>query len=132
MDFVDVLKHKQRMCDHYYPKCLCHKCPLSGMNNNGEGFIGCAEFCMRRPEEAQTIIMNWVEEHPFKTNREVAQEILTEKFGDIFDVSQLGCGLLRKDCPNENTTEKIVCNECDEHNFWDREYKEVSEDAIRN
>ncbi len=127
MEFVDVMRNKQRMCDHYYPNGSCHKCPLSGMhNNNGEDYITCAEFCMQRPKEAQTIIMNWVKEHPFKTNREVAAEILTEKFGDIFNASQFGCGLLKEECP------AIACEECDVHDFWDQEYKEVPKDANGN
>ncbi len=127
MEFVEVMKHKQRMCDHYYRKSLCHKCPLSSINsNNGKGFLGCAEFCTKYPKEAQTIIMNWTKEHPFKTNREVAEEVLTEKFGDIFDVSQLGCSFLKEPCG------AITCTECDIHDFWDQEYKEVPKDANGN
>lgn len=124
MEFVEVMRYKQLMCNHYYPKGLCHKCPI-GKDNNGKLF-NCYKFVSSYPEEAQTIIMKWVKEPPFKTNREVAEEILTEKFGDIFDVSQFGCGLLKAGCG------AITCEECDIHNFWDREYKEVSEDAIRN
>lgn len=123
MEFVEVMKHKQRLCDN---TIRCSKCPLSCVDNNNGRNCGCTEFCTTYPEEAEKKIMHWAEENPIKTNREVAEEILTEKFGDVFDVSQFSCSLLKEGCG------AITCEECDIRNFWDQEYKGVSEDANGN
>lgn len=129
MEFVEVMKIKERICD-YYDRTRCMEC-LLGKANNGKR-VGCPIFITKYPEEAQKIMMKWAEEHPVKTNRQVFIEAMHEKFGDAFNPNKLqvvlegnGCTLFNGDCDGN-------CKTCDQYNFWNYEYKEVEKDAIGN
>ena len=65
MEFVDVMKIEERICD-YYGRTRCMEC-LLGKANNGKR-VDCPTFITKYPEEAQEIMMKWAEEHPIKTN----------------------------------------------------------------
>lgn len=127
MEFVEVMKHRKRMCNSIR---ACQYCPLYS-GNNGISVI-CHDIIITHPEEAEKIIMKWAEEHPIKTNRQVFEEVLKEKFGDTFDMPRLmgrlnTCNIYSEKCPvNDN------CKTCDQKKFWDKEYKEVEKDAVSN
>ena len=107
-DFVEVLKHKRRMC--YCRKCS--ECPMSTMNN-GE-YVSCDIFMSKHPENAEEIIMEWAKENPAKTNADKFKEV----FGvDIYYTNEHRCSGIQ--CPNYS-----VCDKCEYKNFWEQEYKE--------
>ena len=123
MEFVEVAKAKARMCASIMK---CTSCPLSNFNN--ETGLNCETLINECPEKAEEIIMKWAEENPVKTNRQVFEEALREKFGDTFDISKLvgliarlnTCQIYRNSCPDVDD-----CFECSQKKFWDEEYKEV-------
>lgn len=53
-EFVEVMKKKKEMCEHYG---VCVRCPLYEISNNFE--IGCGPFTRCYPQEAEKIIMDW-------------------------------------------------------------------------
>ena len=125
MEFVEVIKQKERMCEG-----LCYDCPLSSRNNGT--LLVCKELIKNYPEEAEEIIMKWAKEHPIKTNRQVFMEVMQEKFGDILNPNKLHnmldnycCVLFNGDCDGN-------CKTCDQNKFWDKEYEEVTKDASSN
>lgn len=126
MEFVEAIEIVDRMCSYHFDNYICIKCPLDKSNNGKD--LYCNKFINAHPKEAEEIIMKWAEEHPIKTNRQAFEEVLKEKFGDTFDVSEFDCRLLKQHCPKNN----IPCEECDIGNFWNKEYKEVSKDASSN
>lgn len=127
MEFAEVMKPKGRLCDS---NAQCSNCILSSYNNGKD--IDCGKFMTTYPEEAEKLIMKWAEEHPIKTNKQVFEEVLKEKFGDTFDMPRLmgrlnTCNIYSEKCPvNDN------CKTCDQKKFWDKEYHEVEKDAVSN
>ena len=63
MEFVEVMKHKGRLCNGIEQ---CSKCILSSDNNRKD--VACSDFMVIYSEEAEKLIMKWAEEHPIKTN----------------------------------------------------------------
>lgn len=65
-EFVWVMKQAKRMCDHYYVKAECPKCPLS-RDNTECGHSLCIEISSISAGEAAEIeraVMAWAAEHP--------------------------------------------------------------------
>ena len=96
----------------------CEKCPMHPVCSSGG-----SKFA--NVHDAIEFVEKWGKEHPVKTNYEVLAETLKEKFGDTLNLNVLnaminerGCELLNRDCDGN-------CNTCDQHDFWDKEYKEV-------
>lgn len=87
----------------------CSKCPLNG-------------YCPVAIEDALDaieVVEKWAEEHPIKTNGQVLEDTLKEKFGDIFDVSKFSCSMFKdRHCD-------VDCVDCEFFKFWNSEYKEV-------
>lgn len=114
MEFAEVMKQKGRLCDITE---RCDECCISTDNNGKDK--SCSDFMSTYPEEAEKLIMEWAEEHPIKTNRQVLEEVLKEKFGDLFDVRLFGCAQFKnRHCVKE-------CGNCEFYNFWNRQYKEA-------
>ena len=113
-EFTEVIRNKKRMC----ASCNnCEGCPISSDNNGAN--ITCNPFMMNYPQEAEEIILKWAEEHPIKTNADVAKEFLLEKIG--FDMTELNidfnkCSYIR--CKESD------CDNCKYKGFWEQEYKE--------
>jgi hypothetical protein len=127
MEFVEVMKHKQRMCRTIG---ACKYCPLSSSNNRTS--VICGDVIKEYPERAEEIIIKWAKEHTAKTNKQVFIEIMQEKFGDIFNPNKLYsmldnycCVLFNRDCDGN-------CKTCDQNKFWDKEYEEVNKDESGN
>lgn len=116
-EFVEVMKHKKRMCDTLY--CKGHKCTKCQMDfeNNGK-FLDCRTFVIDYPQEAEEIIMKWAKENPVKTNADVFRET----FGHEIAKNPHGCSGIN--CPNE----QYVCDSCTLNGFWNKEYKEPKGD----
>lgn len=110
-EFVEVMKQKRRMCEHYE---YCINCPISDIRKRSE-FCG-APSNMTNPQEAESIIMDWAKEHPVMTRK--------EKFKEIFGIEpNYGCPLFNTDeCKLHN------CDECHE-DFWNQEWKNPKEKA---
>lgn len=105
MEFVKVMKAKERMCGFY--KGRCAECGLSFQNN---GKSKCSSFCTQYPQQAEKIILHWEEEHPVQTN--------ADKFKEVFGRTPMACVFEDYDCNCEK------CNECYLADFWQQEYKE--------
>lgn len=109
--FVEVAKAKERMCNTH--NTICNGCDLLNFFPDGD----CEEMCLKFPEQAQEIIMQWAKEHPAKTNADKFKEV----FGYNIDPSI--CGKL-EDCNGR-------CGECELDSFWQQEYKEQGNDKDR-
>ena len=59
-EFVDIIKIKKRVCNG-----TCHRCPISSYNNVRR--VGCEEFILKHPEEAEEILLKWANDHPEPT-----------------------------------------------------------------
>jgi hypothetical protein len=121
MEFVEVMKHKQRMCNSVG---VCWHCPLF-TNNNGSNII-CEEFIRTYPEKAEEIIMKWAEKHPIKTNKDKFDEIFSDFPVDIERMTEQ----CKYDCPNYPNC--YGCNRKEAIEFWDKEYEEVNKDESSN
>lgn len=112
-EFAEVMKQKARMCDYNYHKAGCVSCPLSGHNNSLSK--SCGVLFKDHPKQAEEIIMQWVKEHPIKTNKDKFEEV----FGKLNELNMTTA----YDCVG------IACNgrncvTCEDNGFWNREYKE--------
>lgn len=62
MEFKEVVKIRDRMCEHYVNGCS--HCP---MYLNKIRDMSCNDFIMTFPASSEKIISTWAEEHPQKT-----------------------------------------------------------------
>ena len=83
-EFKRVMREKARMCKQIG---VCNKCPLSVSSNKANMF--CDTFMRERPEEADSIIMQWSKEHPVVTNAMKFKEVFGYDLQDAFVA--LGC-----------------------------------------
>lgn len=113
-DFVEVMKHKERMCNTYVD---CTKCPVAKGNNKKN--TSCDDLMKFYPEEAQSIIMKWASAHPVKTNADKFKEV----FGIEVDRGSHGCHGIGVNCCD------IPCSECNYRNFWNKEYVDTKGDS---
>lgn len=116
-EFSEVMKQRERM--HNAFENNCDNCPISSFNNGID--LVCERFTIYHPQESEKIIMNWAKEHPAKTNAEKFKEV----FG--FDISKGAGGCNGTNCPPNK-----FCSECDHLGFWNKEYKEQSNDTSGN
>lgn len=93
-EFQTVMREFQRLCS----KRECGSCPVGNRVFN-ERASYCCVWVKNYPEEAESIIMQWAKENPFKTNR--------DKFREVFGMDLVITG---------NTNE-----------WLDQEYKENNE-----
>lgn len=56
-EFVEVAKHRKRMCES---KTSCAECALNIVNSGN----GCNDLLLNSPAEYERIVMKWAEEHP--------------------------------------------------------------------
>lgn len=105
-EFLEVMKHRKRMCDAL-KKTDCSSCGLCSDNNNYN--VGCSTFIYNYYEQAEEIIMKWAKEHPVMTN--------ADKFKEVFGFTPDG-EYCPKECPENG------CINCDYRYFWNQEYKE--------
>ena len=114
MEFEEVIKQKQRMCNRAKD---CGYCPLDDSNNGFQ--LTCRELIEQRPEEAEKIIMKWAEEHP-KAN--------VDRFNEIFPDYPMDISEVLKDCRTkcDSFPHCANCNRKKAIDFWEAEYKEVS------
>lgn len=108
-EFVEVMKHRERMCDAL--NCSCSSCGLNYDNNNCH--VGCNTFVCNYYEQAEEIIMNWAKKHPVKTNADKFKEV----FG--FEPYEDSCPYTIEECAG-----KECSHLCDKYDFWKQEYKE--------
>lgn len=102
-EFNEVIRQFNRMCNNYD----CNDCPFDS---------NCQFIVIRRPNEAEEIIMNWAKEHPIKTNADKFKEV----FGiEYYNDSGTKCDGIK--CPS-NETHSYLCSECEYKDFWDKEY----------
>lgn len=59
-EFVEVMRHKERMCEQYGD--VCGDCRLRRENNGRE--LNCPEYMACYAEEAEKIITEWAAAHP--------------------------------------------------------------------
>ena len=121
MEFVEVMKHKGRLCNGIEQ---CGKCILSS-DNNGKDVI-CSDFMVIYSEEAEKVIMKWAEEHPVKTNKDKFNEIFPDFPVDIVNPTKQ----CKYNCSNYPNC--YGCNSKEALEFWDKEYQEVEKDAVSN
>ena len=113
MEFVEVMKQKERMC---HSEESCRQCPL-GISNNGLDLF-CSRAFRERPEKAEEIIMKWAEGHPIKTN--------LDKFNELFPDYPMDISEVLKEC-GTRCVSYPRCEECNRKkaiDFWEKEYKE--------
>lgn len=72
-EFQKVIKERKRMCGRYK---ICDGCPIKAETLD-KGDV-CLTWIMRKPEEAEHIIMKWAAEHPIKTNGMKFREVFGE------------------------------------------------------
>lgn len=120
-EFVEVMKQRKRMCEHFDGLIDCQSCPLGKAvysANLSKNMEFCRLFVVSHPQEAEEIIMKWVEENPGKSN--------ADKFREVFglDIAKNPHSCLGIKCPDE----QITCYGCAYDEFWDKEYKEPKGD----
>lgn len=112
MEFKEVMKIRDRMCEHYVNGCS--HCP---MYLNKIRDMSCNDFIMTFPASSEKIISTWAEENPQKT---ILQDFL-EKYSNaplyktgIPKACPIDLGYYDSKCPalKEDT---IECKEC-----WNR------------
>lgn len=115
MEFKEVIKIRNRMCDCYKN---CDECPLGGVP------FGCVSGMaeVETADEYERILEEWAREHPVMTNAEKYIEVIKNVFGGAkLNKKQVRMCVkaivgLNVDC---NTTH---CSEC--MKWWDKEYEE--------
>lgn len=108
-EFVEVMKHKERMCDVHIISCA--NCNLIYEVRN-KGCSNCEDYVEKYPQEAEEIIMKWAKEHPIKTNADKFKEVFGVEFSN--NAAQC-CEFIQ--CPN------VDCDGCQYKDFWQQEYK---------
>lgn len=114
MEFKEVVKIRNRMCDYYKN---CDGCPLAD-----------APFgCMSRMAEVEIadqyerILEEWAKEHPAMTNAEKYIEVIKNVFGGDVDKTEIR-ELCIKYILGIECNDECTCKEC--LKWWDEEYKE--------
>ena len=120
MEFKDVVKIRNRMCD-YYKKC--DGCPLAGTQ------FGCVSGMaeVENADEYERIIENWAKEHPVVTNVDKYIEVMKNTFGEDVDKT-----VIRESCIGNFLGIECIkhCSEC--YKWWDEEYKEPKKEGKAN
>lgn len=86
-EYKEVMKQYKRMCD---AQEICQKCPV----NEIRGLYTCYRTLVDKPDVMEEIVMQWAEEHPVKTNRDIFKEV----FGfDPFTIDLFGTAWFEKE-----------------------------------
>lgn len=115
MDAVKFLKEKNRMCNFFYNKALCSKCPIQKLEC-GTGELDDVEQMIVAVEAVE----RWSTQHPIKTRQSEFLKIYpgTVKINGIIGI---------KPCKLENGNGSIeCCLNCDEcrESYWLMEVEE--------
>ena len=106
MDFIKVIKERNRMCKEIMN---CSKCPLKVLKAKNNIPYWCSDAMLNFPEEAEAIVTKWSEENPAETRfskllKEYPDTILADK-----DVPELCVRKLGYKVPN---CSKMNCKDC--------------------
>ena len=82
-EFQKVIKERKRMCGRYK---ICDGCPIKAETLD-KGDV-CLTWIMRKPEEAEHIIMKWAKENPIVTNGMKFHEVFGINFDALYSVSE--------------------------------------------
>lgn len=107
-EFIEVFKQRKRMCESYTDQFGITHCEMCTMCK----IPSCSYYIFSHPQEAESIIMKWAEEHPIKTN--------ADKFKEVFGVEPNRKGCAGIQCPKGCAD----CANCNMYGFWEQEYKE--------
>lgn len=65
MEFKELAKEFNRMCDHYSYKWCETKCKIRATIKDGSKY--CTSWIMKHPDKAEEIVSTWAKEHPVRT-----------------------------------------------------------------
>ena len=107
MEFKELAKEFNRMCDHYSYKWCETKCKIRATIKDGSKY--CTSWIMKHPDKAEEIVSTWAKEHPVRTYLVDFKEKLPKC--DYRDIQIYAC-LCRQRLYGENETCKKQCKEC--------------------
>lgn len=82
LDYKEAMKIYKRICNSI-TKCV--DCPLDSYNNGVQK--QCRYFIIDHPEKAESILKEWLTEHPVKTNEQKCNEMFLETFGVPYETA---------------------------------------------
>lgn len=117
MEFKEVVKIRNRMCNYYKS---CDDCPL--------GEVSCVDgfFKVENIDGYERILEEWAKKHPVMTNADKYIEVIKNTFGGTKfykdKVHQSVCLKLVGKEIDSNRCANMSCLEC--MKWWNEEYKE--------
>ena len=122
MEFKEVIKIRNRMCDYYKS---CDGCPLEGATSGCISRIAEVE----NADQYERIIENWAKEHPVVTNVDKFVEAIKNTFSTKLNENQMS--QVRRTCVKAVVGLNVACNTMycsDCLKWWDKEYREPAKE----
>lgn len=117
MEFKEVIKIRNRMCDYYKN---CDDCPLKIFPYGYTDGI----FEVENTDGYERIIEEWAKKHPVMTNADKYIEVIEKTFGNKLDKNKI-----HKLCPRHYIGLGVPCENCSQClEWWDEEYKEPAKE----